>query len=113
MTDVEGEVVAWLRSCGLPARADVPRDRPEELVTVERTGGGAAEGGALDAPMVVLRSWAPTRARASELARRADAAMLALPDGTDWASSCERNAIYNYPDGSSPRYQAVYDLVCY
>lgn len=113
MTDVEGEVVAWLRSRGLRAFADVPRKRPDEFVTVERTGGGAGEGAALDLPMVVVQSWAPTRARASALSREADAAMLDLPDHCDWASACERNAIYNYPDEASPRYQAVYDLVCY
>jgi hypothetical protein len=109
---VEEAVVAALRSAGLACYADVPRDRPAEFATVERTGGGVSGSDQLDAPQVAVRSWAETRARAAELSREVDAAVLAM-DSDDRVLEVSRNASYWYPDESAPRYQTVYDFVCY
>ena len=108
--NVEAVIVAYLNKCGFKAYADVPANRPEEFVTVERTGGALD---ALDRPTVAVQSWSTTRYAASELAIRVDAFMSGLVAESD-VTKVSRNTLYNYPDESGhPRYQAVYDLVTY
>ena len=110
--NIEATILAHLKGRGFNALADVPKDRPNEFVTVERTGGGK-DSVVLDRPTVAVQSWSTSRYKASELALRVDAAMEEITT-VSGVSKCKRNSMYNYPDESGQaRYQAVYDLVTY
>lgn len=112
MMNIEATVISYLKKNGINAVADVPKDRPGEFVTVERTG-GSHDSVILDRPTVAVQAWSTTRYKASELMNEVDAIMLKLPS-VSGVSRCRRNSMYNYPDESGqPRYQAVYDLVTY
>lgn len=114
MGDIEATAIAYLtRALGVPAYAEVPRNRPDRFVTVERTGGGTERG--IDWPTLAVQSWAPSRHEASALARCVDEAMLAMPDEVPSVPSCESQSIYNFPDPDSggSRYQGVYNLTSY
>lgn len=91
--------------------ADVPNPRPDECITVERTG-GSADRIVLDHPQITLQCWAKSRAEAADLADKADHLMLDM-DGPS-VPVVERNSLYNYPDSrGNPRYQIVYDIIAY
>lgn len=109
---IEAHVIdALSATLGVPVRADVPKDRPAVLVTVERTAGGRDHYGMLDRPQLAVQSWAPTRHEAAQLADRVDGAMHAL---VGWpVTRVTTDRIYNFPAEGSPRYQGVYDLVCH
>lgn len=98
---------------GVPVYAEVPRKRPEEFVTIERTGGDAEIFGAIDRPTLAVQSWAATNLDASKLAASVDDAMLYSPWNVENVMSCERNTLHNFPDpdSRSPRYQGLYELV--
>lgn len=106
---------AWLVShlserLGVPAYAEVPGDRPERFVTVERTGGSSEP--FRDLPTVAVQCWAQTRYEASEMARRSRDACLDYMDEPG-VSRVEVTSMYDFPDPDSrqPRYQLVVELV--
>lgn len=107
--NVEAEIVAHLNSKGFKAYADVPKPRPQEFVTVERTGGTSD---VLDRPTVAVQAWSTSRHKASELMLAVDDCMMGIVERPS-ITRCKRNSLYNYPDAEQPRYQAVYDLVTY
>ena len=108
--NIEAAIIAHLKSKGFNAVANVPEKRPDEFVTVERTGGGKD---ALDRPTVAVQAWSTTKYKASELMLAVDAAMLDLTS-VDEVTKITRNTLYNFPDVSGqPRYQAVYNIVTY
>lgn len=108
--NIEEAVISHLRTGGLDAYADVPAERPASFVTVERTGGEASV--RIDRPTVAVQAWGPSRHEACELMLAADALMREL---TGNASVCrvKRGSMYNFPDESQARYQAVYEIVSY
>lgn len=109
--NVEAAIVAHLRENGFDAYADVPNPRPAEFVTVERTG-GPSDAVRLDRPVVAVQAWAASRYEASELMNRVDDCMKSITANAE-ITKCKRNSMYNYPDESQARYQAVYALVTY
>ena len=110
--NIEATIISYLNENGIKAVSDVPKDRPERFVTVERTG-GTHDSVVLDRPTVAVQAWASTRYEASELMMEVDALMRNLVS-VEGVNRCKRNSLYNYPDESGhPRYQAVYDLVTY
>lgn len=109
--NIEAKIVSYLNENGFETYADVPNPRPKAFVTVERTG-GTSDSVVLDRPTVAVQAWAATRYEASELMLAVDACMAEIATESD-VTSCRRNSMYNYPDGSQARYQAVYDLVTY
>ena len=110
--NIEAAVIAHLRSAGFEAYADVPTSRPSSFVTVERVG-GTADAVAIERPTVAVQSWAQTRYQASELALLVDESMRALAE-TPEVTRVSLNSMHNHPDVSGqPRYQGVYDIVCY
>lgn len=109
--NIEGAIIAHLNKCGFKAYADVPNPRPSEFVTVERTG-GSFDSQRIDRPTVAIQSWSTSRFAASELALQVDACMRSITEDAG-ITKCSRNSMYNYPDESQARYQAVYDLVAY
>ena len=108
--NVEQEIVDYLKSKGLDVYADVPKPRPREFVTVERTG-GSADSVSIDRPTVAIQAWAKSRYEASTLMYQVDGDMRDIAVGTNGIMKCTRNSLSNWPDEDQPRYQAVYDLV--
>lgn len=98
---------------GVPVYAEVPRERPVQFVTIERTGGDAELFGAIDRPILAVQSWAESNREASRLAASVDEAMLHAPWYVQNLMSCERNTLLSYPDPDSrtSRYQGLYELV--
>ena len=97
---------------GLEAFGDVPADRPERFITVERTGG--ARGSVTDSPMFAVQVWAESRYEAVRLAELvADELRPALlPDPR--IARVSVNSVYNFPDpagAGSPRAQVVVEIV--
>lgn len=91
--------------------SDVPNPRPEKLVTVERTGGGA-DSIVLDRPQVMIQCWAKTRLDAYHLAADVDH----LVSEIDNLELCDivRTGLYNYPDEhGNQRYRITYQIIAY
>ena len=111
--DVIAALRTWLSSAtGVGVYAAPPEERPDEFITIERTGGGAERG--RDLPSLAVQAWAPTEAEAYALA-------LEVRDLFIWnatmevasISGSEVGDIYLFPDGESrtSRYQVDVDLV--
>lgn len=114
MMDVEAAVIAYLtENLDCTAYAEVPSERPERFVTVERTGGGSIFHGGVDRPTVAVQSWETSRAKASALAVEVDALMARIADSVENVMGCELNSLTNFPDPDSEqsRYQGLYELV--
>ena len=109
--NAEQVIIEHLNAGGFKAFADVPNPRPKEFVTVERTG-GSEDYGRIDRPSVAVQAWSSSRYEASELMNRVDACMRTITQDAR-VSKCKRNTMYNYPDDSQARYQAVYNLVTF
>lgn len=109
--DIELALIEWMKGkLGIEAFADVPNHRPDEFVTVERTGGGRSDV-IVDNPMIAVQCWAETRYRASRLATSVDSALneFAYEPGI---LKVDRVSMHNFPDekGSNARYQLVIEL---
>lgn len=114
MLDIVSELVGYLsETIGCDAYAEAPRKRPEQFITIERTGGGEELHGLIDRPLVAVQSWGQSNYDASSLALIVDQAMLVAPNHITNLMSCERNSLYNFPDPDSriARYQGIYELV--
>ena len=97
----------------VPVLGEVPEERPQRFVTIERVGGGAREWGLVDRALVAVQSWAETRYEASCLADAVDAAMLGLI-GAYPITNVERNALTNFPTADKiPRYQGTYQITAH
>lgn len=105
MINFEALVIGYLngQALGVDAFADIPADRPERFITVERTGGGRDR--FVDRPQAVVQVWADSRAGASELADTVAASlqgMTTLPE----VGRVTVESVVNFPDVSGhPRYQ--------
>lgn len=78
--DAERLFADRLNSCGLSGTAyyDVPPERPESFVVVQRTGGSRGEI-VIDTPTLDLQCWAPTRRAAEVLADEVEAVARGMP----------------------------------
>ena len=89
--DVERTVAKRLMyATGIKTVLEVPRDAPDEFISVELTGGNGLGFGAQ--AFVAVYSWAPTRRRAAEMAGLVE---LAVPMYLD-----EENIFDAFPDGT-------------
>lgn len=113
MANIEKILIDYLKPL-LPdtiVASDVPNPRPERLVTVERTGGGA-DSIVLDRPQVMIQCWAPTRVDAYHLAADVDSFLLDI-DSLELCSIV-RTGLYNFPDEKgNPRYRITYQIIAY
>lgn len=110
--DIEECLKNWLaEKTGCPCFADVPSDRPEQFITIERTGGEASLG--KDEPLLAVQTWAPTRADASALALRTRNALVLQACEILQILKCNVTSIYNFPDPDSrqARYQLDVELI--
>ena len=92
--DVRRRLAAALGS--VEVRVRVPRDRPDELVTVTREG-GARRNALLDRAGIGIYCWAASEQRAWELAEAVSDAMLSLGFADGYAL-VEQEAMYSDPD---------------
>ena len=108
--NVEASLIEWLRDAGYDAYADVPADRPERFVTVERTGGSPHVG--FDNPAVAVQAWAGSRLQASrDITDIRDRMLLDLPKQPGFYH-VSVDGLYNWPDPDSrqARYQLTADI---
>lgn len=110
--DVEEVVARRIRDAiGTPAYLDVPKEAPEEFITVEQTGGG---GTYMEAALLDIDCWAKTRKGAKALSRLVAAAVPDLDEEPNIFNPKVEN-IYrmNDPDTGCPRYVVSISLwVC-
>ena len=107
------QMVAWLSSLGHRAMThpciEAP-DCPQEFVTVERTGGYAAD--LVDHPTMAVQAWAQTEPRAEEIANEVRMACLTgdLPYGVHRIAVNSGPYAFWDEDTRCPRYQLVLDI---
>lgn len=110
---IEEALISWLPDAtGLPAYAEVPSQRPQEFLTVERVGGPTETG--IDRPAVAIQVWAASRARAEEIAldcrqMMAERAAECIPQIR--SVSCSATHPFPDPDSRAERYQLSLSLV--
>ena len=107
------QVVSWLSGLGYRAMTRPPADAPDcpsEFVTVERTGGYAAD--LVDHPTMAVQTWARTEERAEEMANaiRMECLTGTLPRGVHRADVNSGPYAFWDEDTRSPRYQLVLDI---
>lgn len=109
--NIETKIINYLNKNGIKAYANVPANRPESFVTVERIG-GSYDSVVIDRPIVAIQAWSDKRLSASELAY---SVRDTLGEMVSEVNICKVsiNSIYNYPDteSGSNRYQLVVDFV--
>ena len=106
---IEQKIISYLAAqlIPVPVSGSVPHPLPGEFVTVERTGGSAAD--LIPEAQIHVQSWSTSEASAAALCELAVAAMLASPQETE-ISRCALTASYNNPDLEyhRPRYSASF-----
>jgi hypothetical protein len=111
--DITAALIEFLnqRIEGVISYAEVPSPRPDELITVERVGGGS-DNIVIDRPSVAIQCWSTSAAEAASLAYKVDDVLRNLIEHPR-VFYCKRTNLYNYPDlnGKQPRYQLVVDIV--
>lgn len=113
---IEAVLVSWLRDEGYAAYTDVPADRPERFVTVEREGGGTEN--MVDLPGVTVQTWGRTRAEAESDAQAIKrlvelaSATGTLPDGVYTMRTNAGPYPFDDPDSRERRYQTLFDISC-
>jgi hypothetical protein len=107
--DVESFLIDWFgKIFTVPCYGDVPRDRPERFITVERTGGPHEL--AMDRPTLAIQCWAQSRAQASVLAQTVCLALDEL-DAEPEVFYAKITGPYNFPTAEQePRYQLVLNM---
>lgn len=110
--DVQAEVRRHLEAAlgGVAVRTSVPDPRPRELVVVRREG-GRRQDALVDSPGIGVDVWAPTEARACEIAHAAADAMAALPFADGFAAVSEEVLASQYDRlARSPHWYASFSL---
>ncbi len=110
MIDIEAALIPYFRGKGYLALTEIPPDRPERFISIERTGGDRSDY-VLDHPNVVIQCWAKTRAEASALAYEVDDLVEGLSE-VPHIFSAKRNSLSHFPDveGKHERYQLYIEL---
>lgn len=111
--NIEATIIEYLSdSIDVPVSADVPKNRPEEFITIERVG-GQVDGLVMDHANIVVQAWTQNRFSASELIESIDTILLNL--NINNITNIERTTVYNFPDPdySMARYQAEYEVIFY
>lgn len=110
--DIEREVALMLKErVGVPVVLEVPRDRPDEFVSVELLGGGS---GMFDQARLAVQSWARTRLRARQIASEVERAAADLDEHPNlFGPSVDDTYRFPDPDSGQARYQTVVSIwVC-
>jgi hypothetical protein len=110
--DAEALVVQHLTGVltGVLVTTDVPENKPDTFLTVQRIG-GIQQNRVMDGPLLVFQAWANTKADAYDLAKLARAYVFAMPGNSysgTWVYKVSEVGGVGYlpdPDSSLPRYQ--------
>lgn len=107
--DVMGALCAYLPGkLGVPCSSTVPDPRPDEFVTVERTGGGYSLG--KDEPNLAVQCWAETEGAAYTLALAAREALRMSREHIAQVCGVEIGSIYSFPDPDSGAWRYQIDV---
>lgn len=89
----------------VPVSSQVPANRPDEFITIERTGGAYSLG--KDSPNLAIQAWSTTDAKAYSLALAAAEVVRNMRESVTQVCTSEVNGIYSFADTESrtPRYQ--------
>lgn len=90
-----------LTSAHLKVFGEVPAERPERFITVERTGGG--RDGLLDNAQLAVQVWAGSTYDALRLAELVAGVLTRLPARLPWLAAVTVNSIANFPDTSGTK----------
>ncbi len=109
-------VLAELRSeiqkeLNIPCYVEVPKDRPEQFITIERTGGSSNLG--VDRPIIAVQTWAESASSVYDLTIETNKALLNLAETIPSVCKADVTSFYNFPDPDSKmkRYQLNLELV--
>jgi len=104
---VERAFIVWLRAGGLDARFWVPRDRPDGLVTVQRTAGAVED--MVDRPQVTIAFWGESAEAESDLAVEVRNALVkgSRPEGVHKVTQVTGPLWYPDPETRLPCYELV------
>lgn len=113
LQNAETLVIAYLNSSELEveAFAEVPKDRPKQFITVERTGGERLDV-VRESATLAVQIWSDTRLNASSLAAEVDQELYEMKYAP-YVYESKRISLHNFPDLEAKhyRYQIVLDLV--
>lgn len=114
MINIERALIEWLNGHpvdGLKATLDVPKDRPQRFIAVERVGGPT--GTYVDRPLVSIQVWGKTRADASGAAIAVRDALVQFAVDTPSVGGVSVQSLINNPDPDSgqARYQLTVQIV--
>lgn len=104
--DVLADLTRYLSAkLGIPVSTQVPKNTPDEFVTIERTGGTAGVG--YDNPNLAVQVWSTTDAKAYTLALAVRVVLLECWQELTQITRVEIGSIYGFPDPDSrkARYQ--------
>lgn len=100
------EIIAHLSgTLGVHVSSAVPRERPDEFVTVERTGGQATRH--IDSASMTVQVWARGREACERLAGRTLDAILSSPDAVTDIMRADASMSW-YPETASGSYWPRY-----
>ncbi len=112
--NIEKTIIDFLNGIedlGCKAYGEVPDDRPDIFISVERTGGGQGNSLIIDTPTVAIQCWNTSKDKASDMAYQVRDLLKRLVYDSR-ITRVTPNALYNYPDTSGQaRYQLVVDFV--
>ena len=96
---------------GATAYYDVPAERPDAFVVVERTGGSSGEG-TTEIAMIDAQCWASNRKAAADLAEAVKASVRKIPGEVDDVAGFRIGSTYRDSDleSGTPRYHVVFEL---
>jgi len=116
MANVETIVVAWLKALpvanGYSVSGDIPKERPEKFITVDRTG-GPREAMVLDRAEILIEVYnRNSRLDASEVANLIADHIIELEAYDDNITHASVNSVVNLDDiiGQYSRYQVYCDV---
>lgn len=105
-------IAALAEAVDVPVSADVPRERPDAFVTVERSGGGDSE--TVGTAVLTVQAWSRDRAELEQLVDSVSAALLGMRYTRDRIGRVEVQRSY-YPEQVTqtwPRYVLTCTLTC-
>ena len=107
------ETIGYLNArLSVPVSSDVPTERPEAFVAIERTSG---EEGLVSTPILTVQAWDADRLELEGLQSELVGALLRMPEEVDGVSRVEVSSTY-YPETANgplwPRYVSTARLWC-
>lgn len=109
MFDVITALCAYLfKKVGIDCYSYPPDERPDEFITIERTGGAYSL--AKDEPNLAVQCWSTTETDAYTLALATREALRMSCDYVDQICKVEVTSIYNFPDPDSDMWRYQIDV---